>query len=242
MNFSFRTGAAGRQSTRVCVGGSSRGTSRIGFNKSALMAGLLALAAAAPASAETDSGALQKDVAIVGTVATYAVALVQGAPVGGCLVHPGPGWGLRAQAGWDHELSMFQVGAEGRECGLTKDAGFSLDMSSAASLGLWHADNGANRSAVDLAYVPMLHWRTPVSGQMRFDFEFGIGPMLLSEPNIGYRQKGTNFQFSDQWGVGLGSADGKWRVGYAFRHVSNLDISEHNDAVDFQGVVFSYRP
>src|SRR5262249_4583218 len=144
-------------------------------------------------------------VAIVGTVASYAVALIKGAPVGSCLVHPGPGWGLRAQAGWDHELSFLSLGAEGRECDLTRAAGFSLDMSSDASLGVWHADHGDNTSAVDIAYVPMLHWRTPVSGQMRFDFEFGIGPMLLSEPNIGYRQKGTNFQFSDHWGVGLGS-------------------------------------
>jgi hypothetical protein len=243
MNFSLRTGAEGRQSVRACARDTSREASRIPRRAGALAAGLLALAVAMPASAETGAGTFQKDVAIIGTVATYAVALVKGGPVGSCLAHPGPGWGVRAQAGWDHELSLYQVGAEGRNCELSKVEGFSLDMSSVASLGLWTADSGpGTHTAVDVAYVPMLHWRAPASGQLRVDLEFGIGPMLLSDPNVGYRLKGTNFQFSDQFGIGIGSTDGKWRVGYAFRHVSNLDISANNDAVDFSGIVFSYRP
>jgi hypothetical protein len=77
---------------------------------------------------------------------------------------------------------------------------------------------------------------------VRFDLGFGIGPMLLSESDIGTRRKGTNFQFSDQFEAGLSSADGTWRVAFAFRHVSNLDISSDNDAVDFKGVVLSWRP
>ena len=76
----------------------------------------------------------------------------------------------------------------------------------------------------------------------RLDFEFGIGPMYLNQHDIGNRQKSTDFQFSDHFGVGIGSSDGKWRVGFAFRHVSNLDIKDPNNAVDFKGVVLSYRP
>jgi len=89
--------------------------------------------------------------------------------------------------------------------------------------------------------VPMLYWRAP-AGAVRFDLGFGIGPMLLSEPEIGNRRKGTNFQFSDQFEAGLSSADGRWRVAFAYRHVSNLDISSDNDAVDFKGVALSWRP
>jgi hypothetical protein len=87
----------------------------------------------------------------------------------------------------------------------------------------------------------MLYWRVP-AGSVRLDLGFGIGPMLLSEPDIGNRQKGTNFQFSDQFEAGVSSADGHWRVAFAFRHVSNLDISSNNDAVDFKGVAVSWRP
>jgi hypothetical protein len=211
-----------------------------------LLAGLLALAVAAPAAAESSSGAALKNTAIAGTVLTYTAAFIKGAPVGGCLVHgdggPGADWGVRGQYGEDRELKFGSIGAERRACDLTHFDGLSLDISPVVSAGYWKADSGPYAEhAYDVAYVPMLYWRVP-AGAVRFDLGFGIGPMLLSEPDIGSRQKGTNFQFSDQFEAGLSSADGKWRVAFAFRHVSNLDISANNDAVDFKGVAISWRP
>jgi hypothetical protein len=210
---------------------------------------LVALAATSSAHAETGTGSALKNTAIAGTVVSWAVALFKGAPVGDCLVHgnsngPGADWGLRVQEGQDSELKMWQVGAERRECALTQGAGFALDVSPVVSAGFWQADSDSTYAhhAFDVAYVPMLHWRLPVADHTRLDFEFGIGPMYLSEHDIGNRQKGSDFQFSDHFGVGIGSADGKWRIGFAFRHVSNLDIKDPNDAVDFKGVVLSYRP
>jgi hypothetical protein len=213
----------------------------------AVLAGLIALAAAAPAAAESSSGTALKDTANAGTVVSYAVAFIKGAPVGGCLVHGGGGggaeWGLRGQYGEDNELKLLSLGAERRACTLTQVDGLSLDISPVISAGYWEADSGPFADhALDVAYVPMLHWRAPLGSQLKLDVGFGIGPMLMTETDIGYRQKGTNFQFSDQFDVGVGSADGKWRVGFAFRHVSNLDISSHNDAVDFKGVAISWRP
>lgn len=215
----------------------------------AFAAAVLALVAVVPASAETGAGSALKNTAIAGTVASWAVALIKGAPVGDCLVHgnsngPGADWGLRLQEGQDSELRMWQIGAERRECALTQAAGFSLDVSPVASVGFWQADSDSTYAhhAFDFAYVPMLHWRLPVADHTRLDFEFGIGPMYLSEHDIGNRQKSTDFQFSDHFGVGIGSSDGKWRIGFAFRHVSNLDIKDPNNAVDFKGVVLSYRP
>jgi hypothetical protein len=212
----------------------------------ALVAGLLALGIAAPAAAESSSGAALKNTAIAGTVVSYVAAFIGGGPVGGCLVHgaggPGADWGLRGQYGEDRELKFGSIGAERRACDLTRMGGLSLDISPVASVGYWKADSGPfAEHAFDVAYVPMLYWRVP-AGAVRFDLGFGIGPMLLSEPDIGYRQKGTNFQFSDQFEAGLSSADGKWRVAFAFRHVSNLDISSNNDAVDFKGIAVSWRP
>jgi hypothetical protein len=212
-----------------------------------LLAGLLALGSTAPAAAESGRGAALKNTAIAGTVVSYAAAFIKGAPVGSCFVHgsgaPGGDWGLRGQYGEDKELKFGSLGLERRACDLAHFDGLSLDLAPVASVGYWQADSGSAyaQHAWDVAYVPMLYWRVPAGG-VRFDLGFGIGPMLLSEADIGDRQKGTNFQFSDQFEAGLSSGDGKWRIAFAFRHVSNLDISSNNDAVDFKGVVVSWRP
>jgi hypothetical protein len=207
----------------------------------------LACALAAPAHAETSSGSALKDTAIVGTVATWAVALLEGAPVGGCLVHGDAAdadWGARVAAGKDAELKYESIGAQRHECGLTKVAGFSLDMSPLIAVGAWQAgsDSRYAHSAWDVSFVPMMHWRYPVAPQARLDVEFGIGPAYLSESNIGDRQKGSNFQFSDHFGVGMSTADGHWRVGFAFRHLSNLSIRTPNNAVDFKGIALEWTP
>ncbi len=79
---------------------------------------------AVPAQAESSSGSALKNTAIAGTVATWAVALFKGAPVGDCLVRgnssgPGGDWGLRIQGGKDAELKYGSIGAERRDCNLT---------------------------------------------------------------------------------------------------------------------------
>lgn len=204
--------------------------------------------AAMPAFAETTAGMQMKNTAIIGTAVSWIFALIKNAPAAGdCIVH-GNGdlnnWGVRAQAGTDSELKMFQLGAERRNCDITQVGSVALDVAPIASLGWWHADSDSayNHNAFDVAYVPMLHWVLPVSTSLQADLEFGIGPMYMSQPNIGNRIKSTGFQFSDQFGIGIGSTDGKWRVGFAFRHVSNLDIQDPNTAVDFKGIAISYRP
>jgi len=221
--------------------------------RSRLAAGLttaaaaLALAAAAPAQAETGAGSALKNTAIAGTIATWTVAALKGAPFFGCLVHGQSGndaWGGRVAAGKDSELSYESIGAERHECQLTSVAGFSLDMSPVISAGAWQAksDSEFSHSAWDVAFVPMMHWRYPVAEGARLDLEFGIGPAYLSESNIGDRQKGSNFQFSDHFGVGVSSADGHWRAGFAFRHISNLSIRTPNNAVDFKGIALEWTP
>ena len=207
----------------------------------------LALAAAAPAQAETGLGSALKNTAIAGTIATWTVAALKGAPFFSCLDHGTPGndgWGGRFAAGKDSELSYESIGAERHECKLTDVGPFSLDMSPLISAGAWQAksDSAFSHSAWDVAFVPMMHWRYPVSSGARLDLEFGIGPAYLSESNIGNRQKGSNFQFSDHFGVGVSSADGHWRAGFAFRHISNLSIKTPNNAVDFKGIAIEYTP
>ncbi len=207
----------------------------------------LALAAAAPAQAETGLGSALKNTAIAGTVATWTVAALKGAPFFGCTFHGQSGndaWGGRVSAAKDAELSLETIGVERHECQLTSVAGFSLDLSPEISASAWQAksDSRYSHSAWDVELVPMMHWRYPVAESARLDLEFGIGPSYLSESNIGDRQKGSNFQFSDHFGIGISSADGHWRGGFAFRHLSNLSIRTPNNAVDFKGLVLEWTP
>jgi hypothetical protein len=207
----------------------------------------VALVAAAPAHAETGLGTTLKNTAIVGTIATWTVAALKGAPFLGCLEHGDAGhdaWGGRVSAAKDAELSLQSIGVERHECKLTDVGGFSLDMSPLVSASAWQAKSSSPyaHSAWDVAFVPMMHWRTPVGSGLRADLEFGIGPSYLSESNIGGRQKGSNFQFSDHFGVGLSTADGHWRAGFAFRHISNLSIRTPNNAVDFKGIALEWTP
>ena len=207
----------------------------------------LAFAAAAPAHAETGLGTGLKNTAIAGTIATWTVAALKGAPFFGCLAHGQSGndaWGGRVAAGKDSELSYESIGVERHECKLTEAGPFSLDLSPVISAGAWQAksDSLYHHDAFDVAFVPMMHWRYPVSEGARLDLEFGIGPAFLSEPNIGNRVKSTEFQFSDHFGIGVSSADGHWRAGFAFRHISNLSIKTPNNAVDFKGIAIEYTP
>jgi hypothetical protein len=77
------------------------------LQRSRLVAGLslaAALAAAAPAHAETGAGTALKNTAIAGTIATWTVAALRGAPFFGCLAHGQAGndaWGGRVAAGKD---------------------------------------------------------------------------------------------------------------------------------------------
>jgi hypothetical protein len=217
-----------------------------------LRAGLTVLAAAmllgaAPARAETSGGTALKNTAIVGTVATWAYSWYKGAPFGSCLVYgdaKDDGWGARVAAGKDSELKYESIGAERHECRMADAGPFSLDMSPVIAAGAWQADGGSlyARHAWDVSLVPMFHWRYPVSAGARLDLEFGIGPAYLSESSIGDRVKSTNFQFSDHFGIGVSSADGHWRAGFAFRHLSNLSIKTPNTAVDFKGVALEWTP
>ena len=213
----------------------------------ALAAAALALVAGTPAHAETGAGTALKNTAIVGTIATWTVAALKGAPFFGCLANGDPrdpNWGMRVAAGKDSELSYESVGIERHECALTNVSGFALDMSPVLSTSAWQAKSSSqySHSAWDVAFVPMMHWRYPTSYNTRLDLEFGIGPSYVSEASIGDRQKSTNFQFSDHFGIGLSTADGHWRAGFAFRHISNLSIKTPNTAVDFKGIALEWTP
>ncbi len=201
-----------------------------------------------------------KTTVIVGTLATWTVAGLTGHPLDCLAEGPAPhggtdGWGGRVEGFKDKELKYASFGVVRRDCHVSRVAGFDLDVAPVVSVGYWHASSVAqpgpaypdiatpgHTSAWDLSLVPMFHWKLPVGGGVLLDTEVGIGPAVLSTPEIGLRRKSTNFQFSDHLGIGLASADGHWRAMLAYRHVSNADIAKPNNAVDFAGVALEWKP
>jgi hypothetical protein len=68
------------------------------------------------------------------------------------------------------------------------------------------------------------------------DFSVGLGPTLVSETDIGTRQKSTKFQFSDELGLGISELSQRARLSFTYRHVSNADIQLPNNGVNFLGL------
>jgi len=201
----------------------------------------VALVAAASVTAHAGGDETLKNVAVGGTLLSWAAALWSGAPLARC---DDTRWRLRAAAAQDDELQQVQVGAARGRCRLLDAGPWSLAHAPTLWAAHWRADEGPYaRRAFDLAAVPMLHWRLPLAGaSLAFDVELGIGVAWLSRDRVGTRAKGSNFQFSDHLGLGVGDRDGRWRVGFTYRHVSNGDLTEDNDGVDFKGLVVEWRP
>jgi hypothetical protein len=76
---------------------------------------------------------------------------------------------------------------------------------------------------------------------LRWDVTVGVGISLISKSSVGSRIKSTNFQFSDEIGFGVSDATDKLRIGFTYRHISNLDISVPNNGVDFRGLTLTYK-
>ncbi len=53
--------------------------------------------------------------------------------------------------------------------------------------------------------------------------------------------KSTEFQFSDELGIGISDASERVRLGYSYRHVSNANIDTPNNNVDFHGFTLTFR-
>ena len=72
--------------------------------------------------------------------------------------------------------------------------------------------------------------------------EAGIGAHLLSHTQLGNRRFSTAFQFGDHVGFGvLFGRHGQFDLGYRFQHLSNADIKEPNNGINFNLVRFGYR-
>jgi hypothetical protein len=182
-----------------------------------------------------------KQGAVFGAVVTWAYALWVGLPLTDCRDR---GLHLRGEYGEDDELQISSLGLYKHDCLLKESNLGRLSYTPMLNLTHWAGDSSSrySRSTFDIAAVPMIRWspNTP-SWPVRLDVEFGVGVALLGEPSIGNRQKTTSFQFSDHSGFGISDPSGSWRLGFAFRHLSNLNIGTPNNGANFFGASLEVR-
>jgi len=144
------------------------------------------------------------------------------------------------QAAKDEELSSHSLNFSPMDCKL--GAATLLPQSMAFEMlptvlgSVWNADSGPyGKQAFSLALIPMGRYGLQV-GSAIVDFSVGLGPTLVSETNIGTRQKSTNFQFTDEMGIGISDLSQRARMAFTYRHVSNADIKLPNNGVNFLGL------
>jgi hypothetical protein len=144
------------------------------------------------------------------------------------------------QAAKDEELSSHSLNFSPVDCKLggasmlPKSMTFEVLPTVLGSV--WNADFGPyGKQAFSLALIPMGRYGLQVGSAM-VDFSVGLGPTLVSETDIGTRQKSTMFQFTDEMGIGISDLNQRARLAFTYRHVSNADIKLPNNGVNFLGL------
>ena len=146
------------------------------------------------------------------------------------------------QQGNDSELSVKTLGLLLSDCNLKRsDSGLTFRISPSVMASRWSANAGAGAdSASEVTFVPHARYVWDM-GPTKLDVMFGIGLSYVSETNIGRRVKSTEFQFSDELGIGISDPSERVRLGYSYRHVSNANIDTPNNNVDFHGFTLTFR-
>lgn len=144
------------------------------------------------------------------------------------------------EAGKDEELSAHTLNFSPMACKLNAPSllpsAVQFEVLPTVLGSVWSADAGPYaKQAFSLALIPMGRYGLQVGSAM-VDFSVGLGPTLVSETDIGTRQKSTNFQFTDEMGVGISDLNQRARLAFTYRHVSNADIKLPNNGVNFLGL------
>jgi hypothetical protein len=181
-----------------------------------------------------------KNSAIFGSLLSYGFAAMNKDNLQAC----SPTRKASIQNGSDEELSSVSLGITFSDCALKQTVqplGLQFIVSQTAMASSWSSHSGPGASALtELTFVPKVQYVLPYKN-LRWDITMGVGISLLSKSSIGSREKSTNFQFSDEIGLGVSDTSDKLRVGFTYRHISNLGIALPNNAVDFKGLTLSYK-
>ena len=106
---------------------------------------------------------------------------------------------------------------------------------------MWTSNTGIySHTNADIALMPMGRFGLPL-GPVILDATFGLGPALMAKTKFANKSKSTNFQFSDEMGIGISDAKRRVRLDFSYRHISNADIQMPNNGMNFVGFGLTYR-
>ncbi len=102
----------------------------------------------------------------------------------------------------------------------------------------WERDP-TNAHLTDISLTPV--FRLQGDGLQGAYFEGGIGIHLLSSTKLDDKRFGSAFQFGDHLGFGYRfGARGAYDLGYRYQHLSNGNIKETNDGINFHQFRLQY--
>jgi hypothetical protein len=109
-----------------------------------------------------------------------------------------------------------------------------------AGLGHWSGDGAGAKSLWDLGFTPVFRLSPDGSG---FFLEGAIGAHFLSETRISNKRGfGSSFNFGDHIGFGWTLGDkNRHELGYRFQHISNADIADPNDGINFHQIRLGFN-
>lgn len=110
-------------------------------------------------------------------------------------------------------------------------------LTPAFELAQWSAT--AARGASSLGALAVLRL-SPGEGAWRPFVEAGLGIAAFSNTQIGSRNIGSGFQFTEQLGAGL-EWNGKFSLGWRYTHYSNAGLRKPNDGLDAHTLLIGYR-
>jgi hypothetical protein len=154
-------------------------------------------------------------------------------------------WRLGYQAGSERDMHAQTLRLSPWTCELDAPnllpSGLRFSVIPTVLASKWRASSGhyaLHNEEIALVPVGQFAWHL---GAVVLDASFGFGPSLISKTNFGIKSKSTNFQFSDEMGLGISDAKQRLRLDLTYRHISNADIKLPNNGMNFLGFGITYR-
>ena len=150
------------------------------------------------------------------------------------------------QEGGRNNTEMYRVGLQNKwERTWLNDGAWYVGGYWDTELAYLKADHisGQNSEIFDLGLTPVFRMQrdASLSSGVSPYAEAGIGPHLLSETSLGFKQYSTAFQFGSLIGFGLGFGDkGQYELSYRFQHISNADIKTPNNGINLHILRLGY--
>ncbi|MDH5535742.1 MAG: acyloxyacyl hydrolase [Betaproteobacteria bacterium] len=148
---------------------------------------------------------------------------------------------LEAGSGYGTDMARVALQRDMRQRWL-ESGDWQLGSYWKVGLGYWRRNAAAGQDAdlAEIGLTPVLRFQQ-TSGRGLY-VEGGFGVHLLSRSHIGDLRLGTLVQFGSSIEVGFRFGDkGQYDLSVCYQHLSNADIKQPNDGIDFNQIRFRHH-